>query len=772
LKYFYLLLFFNLYFVPSYSQEIVWSKQIKSTYYYSETIADHNGHVYDFGMRSYNYSNSLTPQDTLGSQLRVIDAMGNVVFTKLWKMPFFIKKMVFDSQDNLFFTGYFFGPLNIDGIQIESKGMMDGMVGKMDTTGKIAWIKTFGGPNNDLSNGICLDTLSKTLYITGQTTDSLFINQSYKEVQGESMLLASCTTKGDFLKYKLFDFIPSLKNSYLVNQGVEITTNSKGSLFVLADIEGDTTGGQYGRYVLKITTNFDILWKTFVTNNNECDYGWSNIKLKLAENGDAYFLRNCYSKGAGNGNGAFLRLNSNTGKEVSNYGAWNMSFSDFIIKNNQIYLIGNVGNVSANYAFINGYFFITKINDSNVILGENRIYGDANINAISMNSHNQLYITGDYYGIGKVLIGKDTLIGKNHLEFISLLKDINCTPLVLNSLPYNATYHVIPKCPGASMPLMATKGFVNYLWSDGQKGDSIRVVQKGPYRVAAINSNGCTSYSGLLTFFETPAYPINILRVTYDTLTNKNLLCTDSYYSNSYKYYKICKKTAATFIETDTSNSRGDIRYNEFADRNSDPNKGAVTYRLISVDTCGFDSEPGNTHTTMFLNASKSDTGNVLVWNRYIGFKYPVQNIYRGTNRGNLTLISTVDSATTSYLDKHGAGAQYYYQIRVGPGQSDVNKYSNSNIAKPSPNILNQSGIISAENNIINIYPNPSSGIFSIKNLKEKSSIKIFNVFGQLITKREDPANLNIDLSSFPKGIYLIEIRTDSTFINKKIVIE
>ena len=70
----------------------------------------------------------------------------------------------------------------------------------------------------------------------------------------------------------------------------------------------------------------------------------------------------------------------------------------------------------------------------------------------------------------------------------------------------------------------------------------------------------------------------------------------------------------------------------------------------------------------------------------------------------------------------------------------------------------------------IEIFPNPTSGLVTI-NIPQESTLKIFNVIGDLI----DQINLkndinNVDISEFSDGIYYFEIYKDKLIFTKKII--
>ena len=66
----------------------------------------------------------------------------------------------------------------------------------------------------------------------------------------------------------------------------------------------------------------------------------------------------------------------------------------------------------------------------------------------------------------------------------------------------------------------------------------------------------------------------------------------------------------------------------------------------------------------------------------------------------------------------------------------------------------------------INIFPNPSNGIFQVSMEREKLQIiKVYSILGQL--KKESKLTDKIDLSEFADGIYIMEIITEN---NERIV--
>ena len=67
------------------------------------------------------------------------------------------------------------------------------------------------------------------------------------------------------------------------------------------------------------------------------------------------------------------------------------------------------------------------------------------------------------------------------------------------------------------------------------------------------------------------------------------------------------------------------------------------------------------------------------------------------------------------------------------------------------------------------LFPNPTNGIFNIGN-EDLEKIVVYNISGAVV--REFAPNSQIDLSKFPKGLYIIKLFSDSETIVDKIVLQ
>lgn len=98
----------------------------------------------------------------------------------------------------------------------------------------------------------------------------------------------------------------------------------------------------------------------------------------------------------------------------------------------------------------------------------------------------------------------------------------------------------------------------------------------------------------------------------------------------------------------------------------------------------------------------------------------------------------------------------------VNPGTDDIF------VAKLS-NSLGLSEVTPAS---IQIYPNPSNGIFNLKSDSNIKSVEVLNMTGQLIYGSKVNSNdFEINIQSRPAGVYILKVQTDKGFEIKKVII-
>ena len=78
----------------------------------------------------------------------------------------------------------------------------------------------------------------------------------------------------------------------------------------------------------------------------------------------------------------------------------------------------------------------------------------------------------------------------------------------------------------------------------------------------------------------------------------------------------------------------------------------------------------------------------------------------------------------------------------------------------------------SQENQIVILYPNPADDYITIEALQD-AVIEITNIQGQLIKNFATTGNkTNIDVSAFPSGVYVVEVKTEKGVEVKKFIKE
>ena len=159
----------------------------------------------------------------------------------------------------------------------------------------------------------------------------------------------------------------------------------------------------------------------------------------------------------------------------------------------------------------------------------------------------------------------------------------------------------------------------------------------------------------------------------------------------------------------------------------------------------------------------------------------PVGGLYKSTGNwgfnnvgGSASSNSILDNQTWSIIDINGDGKLDL----VVTAQNNASGFDTA--FNPAANpfwkaYLNLSilGVNDINNYTTNfeVFPNPSNGIFTIQNTFDQKdfSVEIYDILGKKIMQQKD--SNEIDLSSSPKGIYLLKIREGNEIYTKKIIV-
>ena len=146
----------------------------------------------------------------------------------------------------------------------------------------------------------------------------------------------------------------------------------------------------------------------------------------------------------------------------------------------------------------------------------------------------------------------------------------------------------------------------------------------------------------------------------------------------------------------------------------------------------------------------------------------------------NTKVVDTVN-ANIDAISSLNAGTTYKWRVH---GMCDASGQNNSSFTgwqlfTTLSSVRITAGDIELTDNL-NIFPNPTRGLFNISFIAEEIDnfeITIVDAFGKLASKEEKQEFIGtftkqIDLSDYPRGIYMVQIRTNDSFISKRIVLQ
>ena len=157
----------------------------------------------------------------------------------------------------------------------------------------------------------------------------------------------------------------------------------------------------------------------------------------------------------------------------------------------------------------------------------------------------------------------------------------------------------------------------------------------------------------------------------------------------------------------------------------------------------------------------------------------PVENLAAEVNASTVTLswdaLSGADEyivrregeevatqTETTFTETLAEGGIYVYSVIARNG----NKYSTPAFVVANVNTV---GLEEIENNNIDVYPNPTTGILYVR-LDVNFDATVYNYQGQVVTKSLNN-NGQIDLSNLTSGVYFVQIKTDRNIMVEKVII-
>ncbi len=122
------------------------------------------------------------------------------------------------------------------------------------------------------------------------------------------------------------------------------------------------------------------------------------------------------------------------------------------------------------------------------------------------------------------------------------------------------------------------------------------------------------------------------------------------------------------------------------------------------------------------------------------------------------------------------------------PPHKPIKFAQNNNDSNNNNQGTNKNGLVNSlnegnSNESIVVIPNPTKGPFTLQLAQSSSSsgntmntnnyITVYNVFGQMIYQTTTPEfTINLDLSSQPRGVYLVRVQSGNNYFTKKLVVQ
>ena len=87
--------------------------------------------------------------------------------------------------------------------------------------------------------------------------------------------------------------------------------------------------------------------------------------------------------------------------------------------------------------------------------------------------------------------------------------------------------------------------------------------------------------------------------------------------------------------------------------------------------------------------------------------------------------------------------------------------------------ILCHVGVGEVEGSWFQLYPNPAKDLVSIELLRQYSDLilKVYDTSGKVVVQTEVQDSYTLDVSAFPRGVYLAEISNSEKSFRKRLVL-
>lgn len=693
-----------------------------------------------------------------------------------------VTDMKTDITGNIYVCGSFSGTINLDNVTLTSAGDKDVFVAKLNSSGTVLWAKQGGGIYEDQATALTLDA-SGNVYVGGKYSTSATFNGN--TINNASSFLLNYSTSGTFGWVKNVTSASSIDDITLNGGFLYLTGNMNGGN-TFESIKLGTDYEYYSSYLAKYTIDGKINSAIGIKNSSSYKKmtidNSSNISIFTVFYGKIFLNNDTISSIGGDD---LIVINYSPSLTLNWYKTGGGSGYDYAKDittdaSGNVYVLGTVqssatfSGITINTTGNDGYFMAKYSNTGNLAWVNS--YGTANFSGYSnspslfVDNNNTVYTTGYANGSssspfkfnGNSVYSSDYFYGGFILKCNTSgnFQDIKFTNANLNNISVTNT------------GIMGTGNFQG----DYNSFSSKKLISKGleDFFICKLSS---------LADLDATSSP-ELCMVTLDPTTNKNKLVwkkPDSKNIDKYIIYRM--NTLGEFDSIGYQNYAGN---NYFIDNAISPEKKLETYAISLLDVCGNKSGYSDRHKTMHLMIYSGPNKKwQLIWSAYTASDDPYYRIYRGTTPTNKVLIDSISGWDVGemlmYTDIDSPSGTVYYSVEAVTGE-DCEETQGPIVAG---RIRSNNAYYTAETMGLDnlqtldaaIYPNPTKGLVSVqltdKTSANNSTLTVINPLGQTVfTQQLIQTKTDVDLSNYPKGIYLLKLENDNHFLYHKVILE
>lgn len=272
--------------------------------------------------------------------------------------------------------------------------------------------------------------------------------------------------------------------------------------------------------------------------------------------------------------------------------------------------------------------------------------------------------------------------------------------------------------------------------------------------VTVTDNGGCTDV-GFVFIMDMGTGSTPICIVTVDSSSTKNVVIWEKPVTTAIDSFRIYRDVVGNYVHIA---SQPYAAFSVFVDSTPGVNPQLTSYRykISQVDTCGNDSVLSPFHETIHLTVSPGAGIEInLVWDGYEGLAFNYYRILRdSTILDNWEVIDSVSSTNFTYTDlTPPPNSRFVIEVVMdsscNPTRSPI-LVTRSNVDDLTTSVEERD----MSDNRVHLFPNPTTGQFTISNWQLAQKIEIYDLFGRLLLSTNKP---QVDMSSYPAGIYFVK---------------